>query len=181
MPDEPNDQNAQIDQSEPTAQPDTPQHPIAGLGVDIVELDRMRTVLERTPRFKERVFTAAEREYCERKAKPWVHYALFFAAREAVLKALGTGFAGIGWSDVEVLHDEAGKPLVTLHGAAAELAESQGIVELALSLSHTHSVGVASAVAIKSEHRPRPKFEKVDPKAELTKQFKELRSLLDEQ
>ena len=68
---------------------------ITGLGVDIVEIDRMRAALERRPRMKERLFSAEERRYCDKRTQPEVHYALRFAAKEAVLKALGTGFAGM--------------------------------------------------------------------------------------
>jgi holo-[acyl-carrier protein] synthase len=150
----------------------------AGLGVDIIEIGRMEKILGRTPRFVQRVFSPGEREYASAKARPATHYALFFAAKEAVLKALGSGFAGIGYTDVEVTHDRRGRPVPLLHGRAAELANEQGIVEVELSLSYTHQVGVASAVAIKSEDRPR-KDERKDPMEDLRQQFKELRSMLD--
>jgi holo-[acyl-carrier protein] synthase len=108
-----------------------------------------------------------------------VHYALFFAAKEAVLKALGTGFRGMAFTDVEVDHDRYGRPIPLLHGHAREVAATQGIVEMQLSLSYTHAVGVASAVAIREQDRPQ-KDEKVDPRLELARQFKEMRSLLDD-
>ena len=74
-----------------------------GLGVDIVEIARMRKIIERSPAFVEKVYSAAERAYCDSHAHPEVHYATRFAAKEAVLKALGTGLSeGIGWLDVEV-------------------------------------------------------------------------------
>jgi holo-[acyl-carrier protein] synthase len=152
---------------------------VAGLGVDIVEIERMRIALERTPRFRDRLFSEQERAYCEEKARPEIHYALFFAAKEAVLKALGTGFSGMKVTDVEVGHDRFGRPVSILHDNAREVAEAQGILNIYLSLSYTHTVGVASAVAAKEEHRPH-KDEKVDPKAELAAQFRELRALLDE-
>lgn len=150
-----------------------------GVGVDLLEIVRMERALERTPRIHERVFTSGEREYANSKAKPAVHYATFFAAREAVLKALGTGFAGMGFQDVEITHDKNGKPLVLLHNAAADLARQQGITEVQISLSHTHQMAVASAVAIKVQSAPRKK-ETVDPMEELARQFKELRSMLDD-
>ncbi len=152
---------------------------VAGLGVDIVEIDRMRIICTRTPRFKIRLFSEQERAYCEARPRPEVHYALFFAAKEAVLKALGTGFSGMKVTDVEVDHDRFGRPIVSLHGHASEVAQEQGIVNIYLSLSYTHTVGVASAVAAKEEHRPH-KREKVDPKAELAIQFRELRTMLDD-
>jgi holo-[acyl-carrier protein] synthase len=153
--------------------------PVAGLGVDIIEVERMERILARTPRMRTRVFSETERDYAQSKARPAVHYALFFAAKEAVLKALGTGFAGMAFTDVEVDHDKYGRPVPLLHGKAKELADELGVVEMQLSLSYTHSVGVASAVAIKEQDRPR-RDEKVDPKAELARQFKEMRALLDD-
>ena len=153
--------------------------PVAGLGVDIIEIDRMERVLARTPRMKERVFTKAERDYAQKRARPAVHYALFFAAREAVLKALGIGFSGVAFDDVEVGHDRFGRPVPLLHGRAQELAQAQGVVEMQLSLSYTHMVGVASAVAIKEQDRPR-KDEKLDSRLELERQFKAMRAMLDD-
>lgn len=151
---------------------------VAGLGVDIIEIDRMRTILARTPSFRERVFTEGERAYCDAKARPEIHYALRFAAKEAVLKALGTGFNGVRVTDVEVENDRYGKPTVLLHGAAAELAKRLGVLEMHLSLSYTHSVGVANAVAVTEENRPH-EDEHVDPRAGLASAFKEARGILD--
>jgi holo-[acyl-carrier protein] synthase len=153
--------------------------PVAGLGVDIIEIERMERALERTPRMRVRLFSEAERAYAQGKARPAVHLALFFAAKEAVLKALGTGFSGMAFGDVEVGHDRFGRPIPLLHGHAQEVARAQGIVEIQLSLSYTRSVGVASAVAIKEQDRPR-KDEKVDARVELARQFKEVRALLDD-
>jgi holo-[acyl-carrier protein] synthase len=152
---------------------------VAGLGVDIVEIGRMQTICARTPRFKERLFSEQERAYCDARPRPEIHYALFFAAKEAVLKALGTGFTGMKVTDVEVDHDRFGRPIVLLHGHASEVAEEQGILNIYLSLSYTQTVGVASAVAAKEEHKPH-KMEKIDPKAELTAQFRELRAMLND-
>jgi holo-[acyl-carrier protein] synthase len=165
--------------SEKDAPPEKDTPPVAGLGVDIIEITRMERVLERTPRIRERIFSEAERAYARGKARPAVHFALFFAAKEAVLKALGTGFAGMAFTDVEVDHDKYGRPVPVLHGRAKEVAAQQGIIEMQLSLSYTHAVGVASAVAIREQDRPR-KDEKVDPRVELTRQFKEMRALLDD-
>jgi len=153
---------------------------ITGLGVDIVEIDRMRLALERHPRLKERIFSAEERRYCEGRNRPEIHYAMRFAAKEAVLKALGTGFAGMRFTDVEVLRDQRGKPVPHLCGAAADIADVNGVVEMHLSLSFTHTTAVASAVAITERMRPH------DPKPELTDRerlaasFKETRGILDE-
>jgi holo-[acyl-carrier protein] synthase len=152
---------------------------ITGLGVDIVEIDRMRLALERRPRMKERLFSAEERAYCEKRSRPEVHYALRFAAKEAVLKALGTGFSGMRFTDVEVMRESSGRPVPRLSGRAAQRAEELGIVEMHLSLSFTHSTAVASAVAITEGARPQ-KDERPDPMAQLAASFKEARSLLDE-
>ena len=90
----------------------------AGIGVDIVEIPRMERILKRTPSFAERVFTEEERAYCDASARPAAHYASRFAAREAVLKALGTGFSeGIGRKDVSVSRDERGRPVAILTGS----------------------------------------------------------------
>jgi holo-[acyl-carrier protein] synthase len=152
---------------------------ITGLGVDIVEIDRMRKALERHPGMKERLFSAEERAYCDKRSRPEVHYALRFAAKEAVLKALGTGFAGMRFKDVEVVRENTGRPVPRLSGKAAERAEQLGIVEMHLSLSFTHSTAVASAVAITEGSRPR-KDERPDPMAQLAADFKEARALLDD-
>lgn len=154
--------------------------PSTGLGVDIVEIERMEKILERTPSFATRVFSAEERAYCEAHHRPAVHFATHFAAKEAVLKALGTGFSsGIGFTDVEVAHDENGKPLAVLHGRAQEIAEGLGIIEIPLSLSRTRDTAVANAIAITQVSRPRVE-EKTTPAQEIAARFKELRSMLDD-
>lgn len=115
-----------------------------GLGVDIVEIARMRKIIDRSPAFVEKVYSAAERAYCDSHAHPEVHYATRFAAKEAVLKALGTGFSeGIGWLDVEVRRTSKGRPYVVLTGRAREVAREQGVREIPLSLSYTHTDAVA--------------------------------------
>ncbi len=153
---------------------------LAGIGVDMVEIARMEKTLARRPNFAKRVFSEEERAYCDRMARPAQHYAARFAAREAVLKALGTGFSrGIGVTDVSVVRNEAGQPQVRLTGRAAEIAAEQGVREVALSLSYTHDVAVANAVAVTDDVRPKPE-ERPDPKAELRKSFREARSLIDE-
>jgi len=152
---------------------------VLGLGVDIVEIERMRLALARRPRLKQRLFSEEEQHYCEQKAHPDIHYALRFAAKEAVLKALGTGFSGMNFLDVEVMHDEKGRPFPRLSGAAKEYADKLGVIEMHLSLSYTHSTAVASAVAITADARPQ-RDEKLTTREELAREFKELRALLDE-
>ena len=151
-----------------------------GLGVDVVEIARMASLLERTPSFKQRVYTESERAYCESKANPAAHYATRWAAREAVVKALGTGFSqGIGVRDVEVQRTNAGKPVAVLSGRAAEVADQLGVREISISLSYTHTEAVACAMAI-TEASVRATEKRVDPMEELARQFKETRSILDE-
>ena len=154
---------------------------ITGLGVDIVEIERMERILERSVRFTQRVFSEGERIYCEGKSRPAVHYALRFAAKEAVLKALGTGFSeGVGFCDVEVENDEKGKPIPILHGRAAQIADEQGIIEIHLSLTRTQGTAVANAIAATEGSKTPPPEEKPDPKRQLAEAFKELRGMLDE-
>ena len=152
----------------------------AGIGVDMLEIARMERVLERRPNFARRVFTDEERAYCDSCARPAEHYAARFAAREAVLKALGTGFSGgIGLKDVSVTRDESGRPRALLAGRAAEIAREQGIREIALSVSHTHDVAVANALAVTDDVRPAPPAKDEAARA-LATSFKEARSVLDE-
>ena len=158
----------------------TPGQHVAGLGVDIVEIGRMRDALARHPRMKERLFSAEERAYCDARNKPEIHYAMRFAAKEAVLKALGTGFAGMRFRDVEVVRDERGRPTPHLLGRAAEVAEAAGVVELHLSLSFTHTTAVASAVAVTEDMRPRREPELETPQQRLAASFRSARALLDE-
>lgn len=154
--------------------------PATGLGVDIVEIERMEQILQRSPAFAARVFSEEERAYCERHHKPAVHYATHFAAKEAVLKALGTGFSqGIKFTDVEVGHDKNGRPVAVLHGRAAEIAAERGILELPLSLSRTSDTAVANAIAVTASSKPAVE-EKVSPRQELAARFKELRGMLDD-
>ena len=152
-----------------------------GLGVDIVEIARMRRVMERTPSFAAKVFTEGERACCESKANPTTHYAARFAAKEAVCKALGSGILvdGMRMTDVEVVRDSRGKPAVALHGQAATRAKDQGVLDIPLSLTYTHSVAVANAVAI-TEASQVERERRRDVKAELAQQFKEMRGMLDD-
>jgi holo-[acyl-carrier protein] synthase len=126
---------------------------------------------------RERLFSAEERAYCDKRNRPEIHYALRFAAKEAVLKALGTGFAGMKFTDVEVVRDAGGRPAPRLSGRAKEVAEELGVVELHLSLSYTHTTAVASAVAITT---PRDAVAAPDPAKQRAAAFKEARSLIDD-
>jgi holo-[acyl-carrier protein] synthase len=121
---------------------------IVSIGIDIIEVRRIREVLERTPRFVERVFTAAERAYCEsRGAVAAQHYAARFAAKEAALKALQTGWrGGIGWQDVEIGSHESGAPFLLLHGMVKQLFQKSGATVAHLSLSHTSEHAIAQVM-----------------------------------
>lgn len=154
--------------------------PLAGVGVDIVDIARMQRAMDRTPAFVRRVFTDEERAYCEHRARPAEHYAGRFAAREAVLKALGTGFSGgVGLRDVSVTLDETGRPEAVLSGKVAQIASDKGVLEVAISISFTHDVAVANAVAVTDDVRPRQDIE-FDPRREMDASFREARSLIDE-
>src|SRR5438045_3215668 len=104
---------------------------VVGLGLDLVEVSRIRALLEKSgDRFKERVFTDAEVLYCDSCADGAMHYAARFAAKEAVAKALGTGFtSGVTWRDIEVLRSDGGVPSVRLHGGAAIAGEALRVVK----------------------------------------------------
>ena len=121
---------------------------IISIGVDIIEVSRVRETIARTPRFAERVFTEAERAYCEsRGAAAAQHYAARFAAKEAALKALQTGWSGgISWRDVEVASKDSGAPVILFHGRARELFEESGATTAHISISHTTEHAVAQVI-----------------------------------
>ena len=124
--------------------------PIVSLGTDLTQIARLESAYERRgERMLARLFTEAERAYCDRRtASRFTHYAGRFAVKEAVMKVLGTGWAeGVGFQQVEVVRDERGKPGVELTGEAAERAGRLGIQTLHLSLSHTADHAVAFVVA----------------------------------
>ena len=114
-------------------------------GVDIIEISRVQQVLERYgQRFLDRVFTPAEIEYCRGRAP---NLAARFAAKEAAMKALGTGYRGVSWRDIEVVRQQSGAPGIELHGRAEKRAQRVGLQDMALSLSHSREYAVASVVA----------------------------------
>ena len=121
---------------------------IIGVGTDIVDIARIRRMAEEHgERFLQRVFCPAEIAYCFRMADPFPHLAARWAAKEAVVKALGTGFSqGIGWRSVWVAHLPSGEPLVVLEGAAKRWAERLGVRKIWLSLAHTREYAAAVAV-----------------------------------
>ena len=121
---------------------------IIAVGIDIVEVYRIRETMERTPRFAERVYTAAERKYCESKGvAAYQSFAARFAAKEAFLKALKTGWRGkITWQDIEVLNDEDGVPSLEITGEARAILEKRGVSRVHLSISHTAEHAAANVI-----------------------------------
>jgi holo-[acyl-carrier protein] synthase len=121
---------------------------VVGVGVDLCEVDRLRRAMGRTPGLRHRIFTEAERSYCEKRRDPAERYAARFAAKEAVLKALGVGLGACGLRDIEVVVAPSGAPDVVLHGAAARLAGERAVTTWSLSLTHTASLAHATALAL---------------------------------
>lgn len=127
---------------------------IFGIGIDVVEVERIASAIERHGEpFLAKIFTAAERDYCETRKNPALHYAARFAAKEAVSKALGTGIGKhAGLHDLEILHDAAGAPKLRLSGAAEVFAGEHGITDIQISLTHARDYAAANAIAL-VEHR----------------------------
>jgi len=125
---------------------------IVAHGVDLVRCDRIeRMWADHGDRFLDRVYTPAEREYCLNCKTPVQRLAGRFAAKEAVMKLVGTGWrGGIRWTDIETLPDPLGKPLVSLYGSAATLAQAIGVEQILLSISHTADSALASAIGLGS-------------------------------
>ncbi len=126
---------------------------VVSLGLDLVRIERLEAVLEkRGERFLERVFTPAERRYCEGCARPATHFAGRFAVKEAVMKALGTGWTrGVRWRDIEVRRAPGGAPELVLHGRTAEIARARAIDRIHVTI--THDAGLAAAVAVAESGR----------------------------
>ena len=119
------------------------------VGIDTIEIPRVRRVLERHgERFLKRVYTPEEVAFCRGRVP---ELAARFAAKEAVMKALGTGVRGIGWREIEVLPDGRGKPLVYLYGNARERAKEMGLEGIDISMSHERQYAVATVVAFRDE------------------------------
>ena len=124
---------------------------VIGIGIDLVENERMRAMLRRWSRsFKEKIFLRRERSYCDTRAEPWNHYAGRFAVKEAVSKAFGTGVSEhIGWLDIEVVRDgQTGAPFVRLSDKGGKLAKKRGVEQVLVSLSHTRHYAVAQALLV---------------------------------
>ena len=124
--------------------------PIIGVGTDIVEVVRIGQMIERHGEvFLNRVFTDDEIRYCQRRREYTQHYAGRWAAKEAVMKTLGTGWSrGVGWRDIEICSSKSGQPSIILRGAAREIAQQAGICDVLISISHCRSFATATAVAV---------------------------------
>jgi holo-[acyl-carrier protein] synthase len=128
--------------------------PILGHGIDIVETQRIRQLLaEHERRFLDRCFTSHEQDYCHRNPKRFVeHLAGRFAAKEAVLKVMGTGWrGGIAWTDVEIISEPSGQPRVRLSGECLRIARELGISRWHVSISHIETHATASAIGMRGE------------------------------
>lgn len=121
---------------------------IVGTGVDLAEVPRIRAAIERYGKhFIERIYTPAEIAYVERKANRYERFAARFAAKEAGMKAIGTGWRkGVRWQDFEVVNLPSGKPTLLFHGVAARIAAELGVRSVALSLTHTAELGMAHVI-----------------------------------
>lgn len=123
---------------------------IVGIGTDITECLRIARMIERHGElFINRVYTPAEIRYCRSRKQATQHYTGRWAAKEAILKALGTGWArGLSWRDIEILNEPGGKPVVGVRGGAKELIEQIGITKILVTISHCHTHATAYAIAI---------------------------------
>ncbi len=120
---------------------------IKGLGIDIVEVKRIKKMKRRwQERFLTKIFTEQEIDYCQSKKNSAQHLAARFAAKEALVKCLGTGFRNISLIDIEVIKDNQGKPVLKVYGRARELVEKKGIEKLHISLSHEKKYAVAEVI-----------------------------------
>ncbi len=120
---------------------------ILGSGVDLCEIPRIEAAIVRYGRrFLERVFTAREIAYADGKANRFERYAARFAAKEAAMKALGTGWHGVAWRDFEVVNLPSGRPTLNFHGKAAEIAAKLGVERVALSITHTKEQALAMVI-----------------------------------
>ncbi len=118
---------------------------IYGIGVDLIEVERIQKQLSRSDRFINRIFTPDEIKYCEAKKNKAQNYAARFAAKEAFFKALGTGWrGGLAFNQVEIVNDSLGKPEIRLHGKAEELIAERGITNICVSLTHLKDIASAA-------------------------------------
>ena len=121
---------------------------IKGIGIDIIEIDRIKEAITKNSKFMDRIFTINEREAFKKKNHSPQTIAGYFAAKEAVSKALGTGIRNMRWKDIEITNDSLGKPCVTLYNNAKNLAYSMSIEKILVSISHSRENAIALAMAV---------------------------------
>lgn len=120
---------------------------IMGIGIDLIEVDRIAKAMQQTARFQSRLFTAAEIAYCDQQAVPAQHYAARYAAKEAFFKALGTGYRdGLSFQEIEIVLNELGRPTIRVSGKCAEYLQENGAGPTQLSLTHTAHYACAVVV-----------------------------------
>ena len=121
---------------------------IVGMGIDVAEVSRIREVMEsQKERFLHRVYTQNEIAYCEQFKNKYERYAGRFAAKEAAMKALGTGWSrGVRWVDVEIVRQRGGRPTISLNGEAKKIADAMGVKNIALSITHTADQAIAHVI-----------------------------------
>ncbi len=118
-----------------------------GVGIDNVDIPRFRDVLSRTPELRERLFTDAERTYCERHHDPIPSFAVRFAAKESAMKVLSVGLGAVSFTEIEVVNEASGQPILRVHGEASRIATERGVVSWKLSLSHSCALASATVIA----------------------------------
>ena len=117
------------------------------VGIDIIEIKRIERLFSANEDFLRRIYTEKEVEYCKQKKNKYQHFAARFASKEAMFKALGTGWVGnMKWTDIELLNDEMGRPYLNLYGSVKEMAEKKHIDNISVSLSHCKEYAIAQVL-----------------------------------
>lgn len=120
---------------------------IFGIGTDIIEVERVKKAIERSENFKNRVFSTEEIIICNNKAKPYQSYAARFAAKEAIFKAMGTGWAdGVAWTDISISQEKNGKPIANVYGKVKEFFDKEDIKNIHISMSHLKEYAIAYVI-----------------------------------
>ncbi len=121
----------------------------AGIGIDLIKVSRIQRLLSQHNKHIRKIFTVAEIEYCQKKPHQIQHFAARFAAKEAMIKALGAGRSeGIKWTDIEIVKDGMGRPKIDLHGKAREMKEKMNIEDILVSLSHSPDYAIAQVILV---------------------------------
>lgn len=119
------------------------------VGIDIIEIKRIERLFSANEDFLRRIYTEKEVEYCKQKKNKYQHFAARFASKEAMFKALGTGWVGnMKWTDIELLNDETGRPYLNLYGSVKEMADKKHIGNISVSLSHCQEYAIAQVLLV---------------------------------